>query len=376
MKTTLPFAILLAVTTGLSAQITVTNATFPAAGDMLRMNIDNSPGTIGSITPPGQQNWDFTGLTVDSTFNIIYRPASEGSVDTLLTEATLFTSLVPSTEEYYRVTPTTVEQVAYYGPDWHGLVLANALFRYSPPVTERWAPLNFFDIHQTSSGILRGFQKSEILPSFIALFPNQPDSLRFRVALSRLEAVEAFGSLSIPGGTFDVLRVKRTEYRESRLDGKFNPLGWLDITDLAVLGGVSGFGVDTTVSYIFYNDVAKEPIAVVTLDNNQAFATQIVFKNTAAVNGLEEVDAAMPSVKISPNPVSGEAVFDFNNFVQGSYRLAIFDETGRLVLEKNKQVSGGQTERIDLSPLPAGVYFFSVFDENGRAVCREKLVKM
>jgi len=75
------------------AQITVTNATFPVAGDTLKMAIDNSPSVINSIyTPPGgNQTWDLSGLHVDGTQNFIYRTASEGSVSAQVSGAELVT---------------------------------------------------------------------------------------------------------------------------------------------------------------------------------------------------------------------------------------------------------------------------------------------
>ena len=121
--------------------------------------------------------------------------------------------------------------------------------------------------------------------------------------------------------------------------------------------------------------MAKEPIAVVTLNNAQSFATQVMFKNTAVVNGLEEVSAAKPLVSISPNPVGNEASFGFNNLAPGKYRLVIFDELGRAAMENTLQVSGEHTERMDLSRLSAGMYFFCLFDENNKALCRDGLVK-
>ncbi len=377
MKKCLPILLLLAFAASLSAQITVTSATFPVAGDTLWFNIDNSPGTIGSLTAPGPQDWDFTGLTADAAQATIYHPASGGTVGAQLPEATLYTNPGPFSEEYFKVTATEVGKNAYYGLDPFGIGI-NTIIHFVPPLTERKAPMNFFDIFQSTSGVLEGWSTTTLPTQFVSSLPFTSDSMRIRVAITRIEAVEAYGSLSIPGGTYDVLRVKRTEYQESHIDGKVPPVGWLEVTD-HVLQHVPGtnFGVDTTYSYLFYSDVEKEPIAIVTLDNNAAFATQIMYKNTTppVVNGLAELNATKPSVKISPNPASDEVFLGFNNLTQGQYRLAVFDENGRAVFEKIAQLNGQHTERLNLSEHSSGVYFLRVFDENGRAVCQEKLVK-
>ncbi|MBK8564133.1 MAG: T9SS type A sorting domain-containing protein [Saprospiraceae bacterium] len=381
MKKCLPILALLMFAAAVSAQITVTSATFPVAGDTLWFAVDNSPGTIGSLTAPGPQDWDFTGLSADATYRTVYRPANGGNVGTQLPDAELFAFGPLGTETYYNVTDTKFEQQAYYGIVPYDLV-ANNVFNYAPPLTERWAPLNFFDINASSSGFLELFVPSEFSPVLMLQLAAQTnnaqiDSMRYRLAISEIAAVDAYGTMSIPGGTFQVLREKRTRYTETRIDAKIPPLGWLDITDNAIPAGFFGLGVDTTYSYHFFNDVAKEPIAVVTLDNNQAFATQIVYKNTTPpiINSVSDKSGTAPTVAISPNPASDEAVFELKNLLPGRYRMVIFDETGRSVFEKIAQLNDSHSERVGLSQQVAGVYFFSLFDENGRAVCQGKLVK-
>ena len=73
--------------------------------------------------------------------------------------------------------------------------------------------------------------------------------------------MDAWGTMSIPGGTYDVLREKRTLDQDVRLDAKVGFLGWQDITDI-VLGltdiGADVLGNNQVVRYYFWNDVAKE----------------------------------------------------------------------------------------------------------------------
>ncbi len=384
MRKYLPFFVLLASATILSAQITITSATFPAAGDTLRMAIDYAPPSgIAVFTPPGgNQVWDLSDLEADATQEIVFRSASEGNVGAQVPGAELFAVLSPATESYYNVTDTKFELQAYHGILPYDLV-SNNIFEYYPPLPERRAPMNFFDISANSSGFLELFLPlafSPLLMINLAAVTNnaQIDSMRYRVAISEISAVDGYGTMSIPGGNFDVLREKRTQYTETRIDAKIPPLGWLDITDNAIQAGFYGLGVDTTVAYYFHNDVAKEHIAIVTLNNQQNAVTQVVFKNTTppVVDGLDEENAVNIAVKISPNPASDEVVVDFKNLAPGKYRLVIFDELGRATVERTAQLSSGHTERLDLSRLSPGIHFFSLFDEKGQMVCREKLVKL
>ncbi len=384
MKKCLTILVLLAFAAGLFAQITVTNATFPVAGDTLRTAIDYSPPSgISVFTPPGgNQVWDLSSLEAEVTQELVFRSANGGTVGAQVPGAELFAFGSLGSESYYNVTDTKFELQAYYGILPYDLV-ANNIFEYYPPLPERRAPLNFFDINAASSGFLELFVPSAFSPVLMLQLAAQTnnaqiDSMRYRVAISEISAVDGYGTMSIPGGTFDVLREKRTQYTETRIDAKIPPLGWLDITDNAIQAGFFGLGVDTTVAFYFHNDVAKEPIAIVTLNNEQNAVTQVVFKNTTppVVDGLEEANAANLSIKISPNPVGDEVVVDFKNLVPGSYRLVIFDELGRATVERTAQLGNGNTERLDLSRLPPGVYFLGVFDENNKVLCKEKLVKI
>ena len=275
----------LAASTAAQAQITVTNATFPVAGDTLKTAVAANPAIgIAAYTAPGfNQVWDLSGLQLSTTKTIIFKPASQGTVGAQVPGAELFTVNSPGTEDYYNVTSNRFESQAYYGIAPYDLV-ANNIFDYTPTMPERYAPLNFFDIYQSSSGIHEGFLPSAFTPSLVAALSVQFDSLRYRVSINRIDVVDASGTMSIPGGTYNVLRQKRTEYRETRLDGKHSILGWIDITDDAYQAGFNGLDVDTIVTYFFYNDIAKEPIAAVTFNNDLNTAIQVVYKYNAPAN--------------------------------------------------------------------------------------------
>ncbi|CAN5478501.1 hypothetical protein BH10BAC2_BH10BAC2_22750 [soil metagenome] len=279
------------------AQITVTNATFPVAGDVLKTAIASNPSIgIAAYGPPGfGLFWDLSGLQPGVLKNTSFQPASQGTVGGQVPGAELFAVTSPGTEEYYNVTANKFEIQYSYGKFYD--VIPNYLAQYSPLMTERNAPMNFFDIFQSSTSLLAGsvcvpldpgfecsFPLSEFPPALVAALPTQPSALRYRVEITRIETVDAYGTISIPGGTYNVLRVKRTEYLQTSLDGKYPPLGWLDITNNAIQAGFQGLGVDTTLTYFFYNDVVKEPIAAVTLNDEQNAATQVIYKYNAPAN--------------------------------------------------------------------------------------------
>ncbi|MDX2282643.1 MAG: hypothetical protein NW241_00715 [Bacteroidia bacterium] len=105
MNPFLPILLLLCIPAGLAAQITVTSATFPAAGDTLHFATDHAPTGILALTPPGgNQTWDFSSLQATSTQNFVYQAASSGQYSTSFPGAEIFSASAPGTELYYNVT--------------------------------------------------------------------------------------------------------------------------------------------------------------------------------------------------------------------------------------------------------------------------------
>ncbi|MBK9018412.1 MAG: hypothetical protein IPM82_32630 [Saprospiraceae bacterium] len=91
MRKLVPVLALMTFCNWLSAQITVTTATFPVAGDTLKTATDLNPDGI-VITPPGRPaTWDFTrpGSNLSSP-SPCFRAASEGSAFADFSSAELF----------------------------------------------------------------------------------------------------------------------------------------------------------------------------------------------------------------------------------------------------------------------------------------------
>lgn len=356
------------------AQITVPNTTFPAAGDTLKMAIDYSPSVINVVyTPPGfDQAWNLSSLHADVTKRFIYRPAGVGTVAAQVPGAELVMTTLPgSGEYYYNVTSTDFELQAYYGIEPYDVV-ASQLFPYIPPLRERAAPLNFFDIRQSSSGVLKKLPPSAFPPALLAALPVTPDSLRYRVAVSRLDAVDASGTLTIPDGAYSVLRQKRTEYRETRLDGKIPVLGWLDITDIAIQAGFDGLGVDTDTSFDFFNNVQKTPIASVLLNNQQNAAERTLFKYTPPPTSDT---ATVPRWQArlhqnQPNPFNPTTTIAFELAAGGPVRCTVYDVHGRQVATLLDRFASAGPHRVSWNgttdggiPMPSGVYSYKLEGE-------------
>ncbi len=189
----------------------------------------------------------------------------------------------------------------------------------------------------------------------------------------RIAVVDAWGTLAIPGGNFEVLRTKQTEYISASVDVKVSPLGWIDIS---TIGGqqVLPLGTDTVTSFHFLNDMSKEPIAVCTLNTAQNTVTGVRYK---AVN--LPVATLTPSFDelfcAYPNPVEHTLFVRCTNLARATYRLRLVNTLGDFILERKVESASTESyQSIPVSSLTPGVYEL-VLLRDGAPVGRTRVVK-
>lgn len=353
-----------------AAQITITNSVFPAAGDTLRYLFGNQPGAINQIfTPPGGgQVWDLSNLQADQSWSQIMQNPQTGSAAASFPAASvMFNPPNSGSEVYWQVTGDQVKDLGYFGLDPLGLGL-NLLFVKSPGYEVSWAPADFFDIKQSSSNVLTAFDAPIAPPVLLNLVPTA-DSFRIRVTYQLNNTIDAYGTLTIPGGNFDVLRKKQTEYKSTAVDVKVAPLGWIDIS---TIGGqqILPLGTDTITTFHFLNDQSKEPIAICTLNTEQNQVTGVQYK---ALSPPTSTFSPLLNTGLStyPNPVENMLHVHFTTDEKGSYQLRLIGLNGHSVHEQTVEVNDIS---IPVSHLPPGIYEL-VLLRDGEAVGRGRVVK-
>ena len=359
-----------------TAQVTITNATFPSAGDTLEYAVDTDPSGLTSTiaTPPGgNQTWNLLDLQANQTSEVIYLPASSG-VHAMSYPGADMVIIGPNTETYYDKTPTKFVALGYAGatPTTFGI---QALAKYSPGLVERQSPLNFFDINQQAIGLTLPLAVPAALSDTLNL-PVNVDSIRIRVNINRLEVTDGWGKCQIPGGIYDVLRVKRTDYRTTALDVKVPFLGWIDVSSLGIGGGALGnfIGTDTINTFRFYNNVQKEDIAVATMNTNLSEVTKVQFKNNAVTATVDLNSPGAASIQAYPNPAVEWVRFNCANLPQDDYTLKIFNIIGKVVWKENYKLTGSKSIRIELDDFKKGTYLYSLTDSQGNIIGTKRLV--
>ncbi len=214
---------------------------------------------------------------------------------------------------------------------------------------------------------------TENLPDTLrSLLPITPDSIRIRQTLSREAEVDAWGKLIIPGGIFDVLRERRVDYRQVRLDAKIGRLPWQDITDL--IPGFDRLGAFADVSYRFLSPETKEPVAELKMAPGESRVRQVVFKAIDITTNVQNLDNLTPGVYAFPNPAIVNVRFEFANLPPGTYNLSIMNILGIEVWKQRYDINGDHTEKVDISSLRKGTYLYSLKDNNGKIITTKRLV--
>lgn len=357
----------------LLGQITVTSSSFPAAGDTLRIAFDTIAAGITISPPGGNQNWDFSNLTASLTRLQTVKPASEGGAAADFPSANLVIIGALDGESYYNASGSAFQLVGFSGGDQIGFGL-DVVTSFNPPLVERRAPMNFFDVNSTNGALLVPFAASELPAALLSLFPFPPDSIRLRLALNRVDIVDGWGTLSIPGGTYPVLRERRTEYTDTRIDIKIGVLPWTDITALVPIPG-AGLGRDTTLSYHFFSNTEKEPIAVVNADHITNQVLSVEYKFNGIISNSYDLSSGSPWVEVFPNPAVNDVQVVLHNLIPDLYEFRLINLAGQTV--RRELISSAlptTTLQVDLQGVDAGFYLYSLRNQTGKQAFAGKLV--
>jgi len=364
----------------LTAQITITNNSFPQPGDTLKTAVDISPENIVVGDPGADQTWDFSSLQIPFVRQSIFLDASLGSAADDYPGATMFSEIEIGdsiSEAYYIANANKFELMGYVGGDPLGFGL-DLTIQLTPPYTERTAPLQYGDFNDTESAASLPIAASELPQELLDTLPFPVDSLRFRLNLKRVGVVDAWGNLTIPGGfsgeTYEVLRERRTDIRTIRLDVKVSILPWQDITEF-LPEDIRQFGNDTTRTYNYFSNDAKEPIAVVTVDNTTEEVERIEFKANDITSSFANLEQELPSISVSPNPAKDEVNFIVKDLTTGDYQVKIYNLLGSLVWSQDYHLAKAEKRILsaDLSALSRGLYLYSLVDNKGKILSTKRL---
>jgi hypothetical protein len=364
--------LLLGISRFTAAQITVGANTFPAPGDSLITCIDNLPSSIDLIGPGGPHIWDFSNLQAPFAQRTLVLSPRELDLPAGLSKAT-FIANVPLLEGkgFYRTQADRLELLGFSGPAPEGIA-GELTFPFNPPSVERWAPLNYQDNRDQSFSFTLTFPVEALQDLDLDSLPVQPDSLRVTFQIERTYEVDAFGTLILPEGNYEVLREKRTETRSPELEIFIPVLNWVSLSEDLVPPDF--FGPAQTITFHFFNDEVKEPVAIVATDNQGTLPISVEYKSKGLVTDIRDQAGLKPGVFAYPNPAITQIRFDFKDLKPGTYTLTIYNVLGQPLWKRPYQIRHDQTEKVNLSRFNKGTYLYSLEDSKGKIITAKRFV--
>lgn len=379
MKSIVCMLSFLVIVTNISAQITVTNATFPSAGDKLKLaeNVNIST-TLNLGNVAGPQVWDFSVLNSGRTYQEVYQDAKSGKDAASFTDASIVL-VQDGQEEYFRNTGTKLEGLGFGGEN--PIFGAPVVVRYIKRPILRHAPLTFIST-TSSEGEFRISIPASVFPdSLLSIFPAgfKPDSIRIEFVSAASSLMDAFGMLKMQGQNFDVLREKASETSQTKISIRIGFLGWVNLESIASSFNIplppfikQFLGVNKTTTYNFYSNTKKEVLVSASYDSLNVLEG-VIFADLGGVTSSTKNEYAA-EFKIFPNPASNMVNIHSPNLKAGSYLLTLTDIYGKVVHAQLSELNAESTKQIDLSAYNKGLYLLTIRDQFNTFTATSKIL--
>ena len=222
MKKSLLPLLLVILSLPLAAQITITQADYGQVGDSITIGNDVNPPAGLSVGGTGLQSWDFTALALSNINTLNFVDPANTLSGALFPQADLAIERLTDTL-FFQSSPASflLDGVAGSG---FGLGV-NVVANFNPNSTQVEFPATL------GSSFIDTAVFDTIVDCQAFGFGNLCDSARLRRTLIGTGTIDAHGSISTPGGTFETVR---QYFREDNSDSvwiKIPFLGWSLFSD-------------------------------------------------------------------------------------------------------------------------------------------------
>lgn len=319
-----------------NAQITVTRADFGTIGDVIYYGTDSTLTGLSVGTSGANKTWNFTTGVVPDTYDTatfkdpLTIPGAPAEANIALDEGMIGASFFNIDNNSVK----TILPLSDFGINNQQLTITNF-------------PLNYGDVIKDSS-----FTKTQGVPEDYGFSGLPYDSIRITIDIHTTSTVDGWGSLVVPSGTNNVLRVRNVTNVDVTLEGKIL-LFWTTIP----------VNMDRNqILYAWYGNNKKYALAEAQLDTNgviTSFRYQVDSIPKKPTTGL--VQAFKPTLTLAayPNPADEQITF---NTDATTGRIDLMDITGQIVATSTLN---NQTTTVSTQGMPAGIYIARVSGNDG-----------
>jgi len=352
-KLLLAFSIMPFVSLG---QIVLNNTHFPVANDQLIMSTATDP-SIDYLSTGANYTWDFASLTATGQRFSNYRPMSQASQLSFLLFGTF--AATPYKASYFNPTtdlpldqltasfPISIDEISLFSKSTtSALTMVGYEFIFSGqgiPVksdtieTRYPFPLNYGDSYTS-----RGHTSLDMNPLYDAKWIQH----RYRES-----AVDGWGSITTPYGTFNALRIHHKILETDSLYVSFDTLGtWI--------------GIPVPEAHEYEWRAVEEKEAILRVRTSVVLGSEVVtaieYRDEFNGLGIQEEELAF---LVYPNPTSDELYIQSTATIQ---RIEILNQQGQLV----KTIVGNNhfNEITSVADLDNGMYHLVVYSEKGSSI--------
>ncbi len=342
------FALLIS---SLQAQVVIDKNSMPVSGDTIRLRTANSVNNIDYTLTGANYNWDFSTLVYSGTvidtfvsvlstpilYNVAFsNPFDQAHLATVAFKQSMTNLPMLQISDGYAFMKNSTSQYAQVGVGLKISAVAIPMTFSNPEIL-----YNFPVTYGTTDSSDAEYHAS------IATFGYYGEKRH------RVNFVDGWGTLILPGDTFNVMRVKSI----------------VDYQDTVYLDTIGfGFGLPRTeTEYKWITPGFHEPVLQITVRAN--VATVKYFTMLPSTFGIAPKDE-LEGVSIYPNPVSDYLHLNLKNTASAN-TISIMDVTGKEVFRRLYDSS--KDVDIPVGNLVKGIYFIRI-ENTGMSVCR-KFVK-
>lgn len=332
---------------GLSfGQITVTESDLIQPSDIVEQAFDQSASI--THTPAGTNlSWNYAALVEDSSGTLNVGVASWGAGYSEFPTANLLGDDNSGQGEIFlRKSASALDLLGYYGdPTGSG---TNQAFAFDPQDRITPLPLTYNTTDQNNFTF-----ETTVDPGQTGV-----DSARVKQEAQQEFLADAWGQLTTPLGTYEVVRLLKTQIT-------------IDSAWFYAFGNeqLVNSGRDTTYTYSYFTNDANVRFPLVEYDynpNTQQIVGDITWLKAEPTSSLDDVD--LSAFELYPNPASNEVTLSAGD-INANY--LIVDITGKEVL---KGKIDAKDTMLDISDLKQGVYLVK-FSASNKYIGTKKLIK-
>jgi hypothetical protein len=331
-----------------NAQITLTSADLGSIGDQVQQAVDTLPASTLSPGSAGtNQTWNFSGLAQHIVETVTFSNPNWNANSQDFPNANLAVVDPSGGVAYMNNSATSATALGFSG-DLTGSGNPISAHNNPPELLMNWPATygsNFTQNFRTTATFYYGQDPG---------IGFTVDSVRYTQNVTKYDSIDAWGSITTPLSTYNVLRME--EFRRT-----------YDTIDMYAFGFWQNAAytiMDSTLTYSWWTNNMDFSIVQLNMDIANNTVTRATWtKANPTPSGMN--DLSSNGTTLYPNPANNAVTININN--SGAENISIYDIAGKKL---STIAVNSNMMKIDVSAMSAGVYFYAVTAQDGTVLHR------